>query len=262
HTEESLWLDVTRKSPANGRGLMNYGITQMAKGDYKTALDYLNRSEVLNPDYYVLEINLGVANGAVGNTEKAEKHFARALELADDDVSPRYYYARWLSEQGRYTEALAHLAAAEYQNPDYLFAPQLAMEIHGTRGDATGLRAVAQRTLARFPSDPVAKSWLSKAATLRPQPSSPEQPRPEHLVDASLALYQAHRFDDCIAVAKQALKLRPGYAEAWNNIAAAQLSMKHWDEGIAAAKKALELKPDLKLARDNLAWAEQHRDKP
>ncbi|HYM25739.1 MAG TPA: hypothetical protein VEU08_21125, partial [Vicinamibacterales bacterium] len=33
-TEESLWLDVTRKSPDNGRGLMTYGVIRMSEGDY------------------------------------------------------------------------------------------------------------------------------------------------------------------------------------------------------------------------------------
>ena len=33
-TEESLWLDVTNKSPQNGRGLMAYGVIQMAKGRF------------------------------------------------------------------------------------------------------------------------------------------------------------------------------------------------------------------------------------
>ncbi|MEO8679166.1 MAG: hypothetical protein ABI665_08975, partial [Vicinamibacterales bacterium] len=33
-TDESLWLDVTRKSPTNGRGLMNYGVARMEKGDF------------------------------------------------------------------------------------------------------------------------------------------------------------------------------------------------------------------------------------
>ena len=32
NSEETLWLDVTKKSPKNGRGLMNYGLTQMEKG--------------------------------------------------------------------------------------------------------------------------------------------------------------------------------------------------------------------------------------
>ena len=34
HSDESLWHDVTVKSPTNGRGLMNYGLTLMARGDY------------------------------------------------------------------------------------------------------------------------------------------------------------------------------------------------------------------------------------
>jgi hypothetical protein len=38
-TEESLWYDVTLKSPYNGRGLMNYGLTQMQKGQNARALD-------------------------------------------------------------------------------------------------------------------------------------------------------------------------------------------------------------------------------
>ena len=37
--EESLFYDVTIKSPANGRGLMNYGLTQMEKGETQKALD-------------------------------------------------------------------------------------------------------------------------------------------------------------------------------------------------------------------------------
>ena len=34
-TEESLWLDATIKSPDNGRGLMNYGVIQMNKGNLR-----------------------------------------------------------------------------------------------------------------------------------------------------------------------------------------------------------------------------------
>ena len=37
HTEETLWRDVTQKSPGNGRGFMNYGLALMAKGDYAGA---------------------------------------------------------------------------------------------------------------------------------------------------------------------------------------------------------------------------------
>jgi protein O-mannosyl-transferase len=59
-TEESLWYDVTVKSPRNGRGLMNYGLTLMAKDDYPRALGYFQRPAIYTPNYYVLEVNLGI----------------------------------------------------------------------------------------------------------------------------------------------------------------------------------------------------------
>src|SRR6185369_4084878 len=62
-SEETLWRDVTLKSPGNARGLMNYGLTQMARGDYAAARDYFDRSARLNPDYSFLEINLGIVSG-------------------------------------------------------------------------------------------------------------------------------------------------------------------------------------------------------
>ena len=37
---QNLWYDGTIKSPNNGRGLMNYGLTLMARGDYDNAEDY------------------------------------------------------------------------------------------------------------------------------------------------------------------------------------------------------------------------------
>ena len=43
-TEESLWLDATIKSPDNGRGLMNYGVIQMSKGNYRVADEYFERA--------------------------------------------------------------------------------------------------------------------------------------------------------------------------------------------------------------------------
>jgi hypothetical protein len=59
-SDESLWLDDVIKCPHNGRGLMNYGLTQMAKGAYPVALDYYQRALVYTPNYKTLEINLGI----------------------------------------------------------------------------------------------------------------------------------------------------------------------------------------------------------
>ena len=86
-SEESLWYDVTLKSPGNGRGLMNYGLARMEAGDYPEALDYFHRAQLLLPNYMFLEINLGIANGAVHNDHEAEAHFRRAIALGPDEIS-------------------------------------------------------------------------------------------------------------------------------------------------------------------------------
>ena len=59
--------------------------------------------------------------------------------------------------------------------------------------------------------------------------------------------------------AREALKLRPDYAEAYNNIAAGYEGLHDWDRAIEAAQKAVSLKPDFQLAKNNLAWAQQQR---
>jgi tetratricopeptide (TPR) repeat protein len=63
------------------------------------------------------------------------------------------------------------------------------------------------------------------------------------------------RYAESLAAAKQAVRLDPKSAVAWNNIAAADEGLKRWDDAIAAAQHALALQPDFQLARNNLAWS-------
>jgi hypothetical protein len=161
HNEETLWYDVTLKSPQNGRGLMNYGLTQMEKGDYVRALNYFTRALQFSPDYYVLEINLGIANGALNNDVEAERHFARSIELAPQDAQALYFYASWLRDRNRYTEAIQYLNSDIENNPAYLDARYLLMWIYHDLGDTASLQRTAGDLLAQFPTDSVAQSWLA-----------------------------------------------------------------------------------------------------
>jgi len=159
--EETLWYDVTLKSPQNGRGLMNYGLTQMEKGDYVRALSYFTRAVEFSPDYYVLEINLGIANGALNNDAEAERHFARSIELAPQDAQALYFYASWLRDRGRSSEAIQNLNADIQYNPAYLDARYLLMWVYHDLGDTAGIERTARDLLAQFPTDAVAQAWLA-----------------------------------------------------------------------------------------------------
>lgn len=131
------------------------------------------------------------------------------------------------------------------------------MQIRADNGDREGLRREAQETLARFPADSTAASWLARAAGLPLAPVPPPQTamNADIYVAQSLAFYRAGKYPESIRAAQMALKLKPDYAEAWNNIGAAWNRMSRWDQGIAAEEQALRLKPDLQIARNNLAVA-------
>lgn len=224
-TEETLWHDVVIKSPLNGRGLMNYGNTLMSKGDFAGALGYFHRAEPLTPHYYVLLINLAIAEDATKQSSQAEQNFKEALRLASSSPDSYAYYARYL---------LAHSRAEE-------------------------ARALLQRALELSPTDLTAGDLLAQAKA--PSANQPAPQTPEYYLDLSLQFYGEGHYVESIVASRRALDLRPGYAEAWNNVCAACNKLGRYDEAATACEQALRYEPDLELARNNLQYARQ-RGKP
>jgi tetratricopeptide (TPR) repeat protein len=262
--EEALFYDVTIKSPANGRGLMNYGLTQMEKGDTKKALDYFIRAAVFTPNYPILEVNTGIAYGVLNQPAEAEAHFRRAVALAPEDSQTHYFYGRWLSGLGRTQEAIAELKSAIAKNPPWMDPRTLLMEIYFRLGDGPALKQLAQDTLQIAPGDATVQRYLASSQNMRDPISAAEylaqsQPTPDNYLNLSLVYHQNKRYQDSINAAKKAIQLRPNFPEAYNNIDADYEDMHQWDLAIEAAKKALQLRPDFQLAKNNLAWSESQK---
>ena len=261
-TEETLWHDVTEKSPGNGRGWMNYGLTQMTQGKYQEAKQIFERAALYAPRYSILEVNLGIACGHLGETANAELHFRRALQLQPDDPNSHLYYARWLLEQGRISEAIPLLVRTLELSPATVDARYQLLDAYARTGQNDELTALAERTLALAPGDLIARQYLSghvePVGGLRKKPvATAVTEGAAALLNLSLRRYQDGNFQGSVLAARQALALKPDYAEAYNNIAAGLASLHQWDEAVDAAKEALRLKPDFPLARNNLAWAEE-----
>ncbi len=242
-TEESLWRDDIEKCPHNGRGLMNYGLTQMEKGAFPVALDYFQRALVYTPNYPTVEINLGIVCGAMHRSAEAEGHFLRAMALAPADDQTHYYYGRWLFENGRTGDALRQLQIAVRLNPTRLPARDLLASVYNAVGDPAQARATALATLRLEPDDPAAKLILTR----------PAAGSADYWINASLYRYQAGDYPGSLAAAQQALELDPRSALAYNNIGAAYAGLGQWDSAIASERAALRIKPDFTLAANNLA---------
>lgn len=227
---ESLWKDVTVKSPGNARGWMNYGNALMGRAEFNSALECYNKALTIWPAYSYLHINLGILKGAMGMPDDAEQHFRNALDYGPGNPEGYYYYARWLNETGRVNEAQDILARGLVISPQHVSMNQLYAQVQLTANSAG--------------------SKLDQAII-----AASQNPTQENYLNLSLEFYLAGKYEKSIEAAQEALKINPSYADAYNNIGAAHAQLKQWNESIAACEKALELKPDFQLAKNNLEWA-------
>lgn len=153
-SEENLWKSVTESSPGNGRAWMNYGLIFMARAEFANARSCFERAAALVPNYDVLEINMGILEGAVGNPAGAERHFQRALALNSATAMAHFYYGRWLHENHRDREAASQLVSAIAINPADLDARHLLLEVYGRLGERDLACSLARETLRIAPADP------------------------------------------------------------------------------------------------------------
>ena len=73
--------------------------------------------------------------------------------------------------------------------------------------------------------------------------------------------YQAGRYDEAVKAAKAAVAADPNSADAYNNLAVSLMALKQVDAAIDAATQALRIRPDYQLAKNNLAWFQGERVK-
>jgi tetratricopeptide (TPR) repeat protein len=232
---ETLWHDVTLKSPNNGRGLMNYGLALMRRGDLETALSYYERARKTSfGEHPYLQINLAIAKGSLGHpSEEVEAHYLQAIRTGANYPECHYWYASWLADRDRTEEAMSHA--------------NQALELSPGHAATIGL-------IARLTED--AEALLVEAET-----QARKAPTFETLLQLSFEYYSAGRFEDSIEAAHAALEFDPDSAAAYNNICSAYNAQKMWDDGISACDKALQLEPDYPLAKNNRQWAVNEKAK-
>lgn len=134
-TPESLWSDVTRKSPAKARGFENLGLAVQdlgrfaaaeslyaqaialdssdvyarvnlgalrgRQGRYRDAIEVLDEAQSLAPDQIEVLTNLGNAWWGLGDTTRAATYYERALVVAPGATRPALNLRRMRGEDVR-----------------------------------------------------------------------------------------------------------------------------------------------------------------
>lgn len=237
--DKSLWYDVTVKSPNNGRGLMNYGLTEMREGNMEVAISYFERALSTNYGRHpYLFVNLAIAKNALAVRannavlkKEAEDFFKLALRNGPGYPDCHYHYAKWLSQNNQIDKANYHL--------------NTALELSPAHQQAAKLKSLLTSSVAH---------QLENAKV-----KAEQEETPENYLELSLKYYNAGQYQLCISTCEKALALRPNYAEAYNNICSAHNKLKQFEKAEAACRKALEFKPGYPLAQGNLNWAIQQQ---
>ncbi len=233
---EKLWKDVTIKSPANGRGWMNYGNSQMAKGNFQEALVAFNKAKELWPYYSYVHVNLGILNASMGKHVEAESYFKTAISLDGKNPETYRYYGKWLIEQQRYSEAVNILQQGLKWSPEH---HDLKLHYNVAVQYAGGKNVRLEAMLEQVKTQATADGYLN----------------------LSLEYYNMGDYEKCIEAGRKALELKPDYALAYNNICSAYNALKQYDNAIVACEKAISIQPDFQLAKNNLKLAQSEKAK-
>ncbi len=252
HDEETLWLDVTIKSPSNGRALMNYGLSQMQKGDVARALEYYDRARVYTPNYSYLDTNTAIAKAALGQNADAEFYFRRALQLSPQFSRGYFFYARWLIGQERIFEAEQYFQRTLAISPSIIEARTELMQIFSALDKRAELQRLAEETLHLAPSDATARAYAKGGVPFSATAETAE---------AYEALGRRHidqkQFLAAATIYRHSLQLDAKSTSAWNNLGWALLHLGAYSNSIDCFLRALELDPKFELAQNNLNLARQ-----
>ena len=169
-SEETLWRDVAWKSPENGRGLMNYGLALMGRGEYRGAEKYFTEALRKYPSYPYLYVNMGVLKAATGAPGAAERYFQGAIALGPGYPECYFRYAKFLKDGKQYGEAARNLEKALKLAPAHLDARNLLMDVYFEDSRFGNLEDLVGKTLLVTPNDP--KALFYKGVIGRRKPAT------------------------------------------------------------------------------------------
>lgn len=236
HTEESLWRDVTQKSPYGARAHVNYGLAlSEIPGRLPEAISEYREALRIDPDSADAHGNLGVALSHMpGHLAEAITEYDAALRVRPENANVHLNLGKALVQiPGRLSGAIREFEATLQIDPD-------SADAHLNLGSA----------LSQIP-DRLPQAITEFRAALQIQPNFPEA----HCSLAT-ALSKSGRLPEAIEEYQTALRMKPDYGEAHLNSAVTLLQIPgRLSEVVEHYEAALRIDPERTQAHLDLGPA-------
>ncbi|NIO11614.1 MAG: tetratricopeptide repeat protein [Deltaproteobacteria bacterium] len=217
--KETLWRHALTVNDRSRMANFNLGNILAAKGDLESAIQYYLNAARIDPDSTDNINNLGNVYLKQGKIEQAQEQYQLAVTINPRDDFAYYNLARIFADKGERPEAIKNFERVLELKPS-------DGEAHYELGILLGETNDWERAIEH----------LRKALTFGPI----QNPAKAHFLLAT-AHAIAGQFDEAINHYKQALRLRPDFAEAHAGIARALTMAGKREEAIPHYEQALEI---------------------
>jgi Flp pilus assembly protein TadD len=252
---EELYRKLLQAGPSDAEVWCYLGTAQLGQGKPADAEASYRRALGLRPHLAEACADLGVALAQQGKTAEAAEALRRAIARRPEYPEALCNLGVILNQLGHPADAVASLQESLRLRPDYAEAYNNLGTVYQGRGKLSEAVACYRKAVELQPHNAQARQNLDGA--LRSTGASDTAPPPmEDPARAQnvrgIALAQGGQWDEAIACFREAVRLRPDYADALNNLGNVLFFQKKFDEAVACYEEVVRVAPDHAGAYSNL----------
>lgn len=262
---ENIYRQIVATQPDNADALHLLGVVTHQRGDYRRAINLIDRAIGLNGKNYLFFNNMGISQLALDLSEAATISFRAALDLNPKSWQACYGLGRALMAQGRPDDAIESFERAVGLNPDHADAhDNLGMALFRT-GAYDDAIFVFRAAIDLHPAVPALHNNLGlvlhENGDLEGAIGSfrnaiklaPDLHQAHH--NLALSLQALGMTDEAIACFREAIQRHPHFPEIYNSLGILFQNQYRLAEAVECYEQALSLRPDYAEAHSNLIIA-------
>jgi tetratricopeptide (TPR) repeat protein len=213
---------------------------------------------LVTTDNYVVHNNFGGALMREGRVDEAIAHFEEARRIRPDYAATLSNLGVAVQGKGRIGEAIELYREALKARPEHLEAWLNLGNALGKSGDVEGGLAAFREAERLQRGDPSIGALIRAATEVKARSATPPQVAASALPGSVASYERANglrergRFDEAAAAYREAIRIDPGFAEAYNNLGSVLGRQGRAEEAVVEIRKALEISPGLAAAHINL----------